>query len=90
LNVAVNRREHRTATSGHSARTWHGIPKMPAPLTIPVVKMGGGYLRALLPNVEETVFGCDKRELLGRLKLRTRELRMHPGWVLDVNAIGGA
>jgi hypothetical protein len=82
LNVAV--REHRTATSGPSARTWHATPKMPARLTIPVVKMGGGYLRALLPNLDEEIFGCNERELLGRLKLRTKELRMHPDWTLDI------
>jgi hypothetical protein len=57
---------------------------MPAPLTIPVVKMGGGYLRALLLNEQETVFGSNLRELIGRLKLRTRELRLRPDWALDI------
>jgi hypothetical protein len=59
-------------------------------LRIPVVKIGGGYLRALLLNGQETVFGCNERELIGRLKLRTRELRLNPqrlDLALDVNAI---
>jgi hypothetical protein len=46
--------------------------------------MGGGYLRAILLNEQETVFGCNERELLGRLKLRTKELRMHPDWEMDI------
>jgi hypothetical protein len=50
---------------------------------IPVLKMGG-YIKALLLNGQETVFGRDERELLGRLKLRTAQLRMHPGWALDI------
>jgi hypothetical protein len=49
-----------------------------------VVKMGGGYLRAILLHGAETVFGCDIRQLLGRLKLRTAELRMRPDWVLEI------
>ena len=35
-----------------------------------VVKMGGGYLKAILPDRQETVFGRDEHELAGRLKLR--------------------
>lgn len=34
-----------------------------------VVKMGGGYLKAILPRRRETVFGRDDGELAGRLKL---------------------
>jgi hypothetical protein len=34
-----------------------------------VVKMGGGYLKAILPSRDETVFGRDYGELIGRLKL---------------------
>ena len=37
-------------------------------LRVVVVKMGGGWLKALLPHREETVFGRDERELSGRLK----------------------
>jgi hypothetical protein len=43
-------------------------------IRIRVVKMGGGYLKALLPDRQETVFGRDYRELDGRLKrLQFRE-----------------
>jgi hypothetical protein len=45
---------------------------------IPVVKMGGGYLKAILLNGQETVFGRDEKELAGRLKLRTDGYRVHP------------
>jgi hypothetical protein len=38
-------------------------------LRILVVKMGGGYLKALLPDRYETVFGRDVWEIAGRLKL---------------------
>ncbi|MGA2299884.1 MAG: hypothetical protein ABSG77_04215 [Candidatus Acidiferrum sp.] len=41
---------------------------MPA-CRIAIVKMGGGYLKAILPRRHETVFGRDERELAGRLKL---------------------
>jgi hypothetical protein len=34
-----------------------------------VMKMGGGYLKALLPHRHETVLGRDVQELSGRLKL---------------------
>ena len=37
---------------------------------IQVVKMGGGYLKAILPVRRETIFGRDEGELAGRLKLR--------------------
>jgi hypothetical protein len=60
-----------------------GKPQMRG-LRILAVKMGGGYVRALLLNGQETVFGRDERELLGRLKVRTKELRMHPDWALDI------
>lgn len=33
-----------------------------------VVKMGGGWLKALLPHSAETVFGRDEDQLSGRLK----------------------
>jgi hypothetical protein len=35
-----------------------------------VVRIGGGYLKALLPQTRETIFGCDVREIAGRLKLK--------------------
>jgi len=38
-------------------------------LRILAVKMGGGYLKAILPRRRETVFGRDLGELAGRLKL---------------------
>jgi len=38
---------------------------------IPVVKIGGGYLKAILLNGQETVFGRDLQELIGGLKFRT-------------------
>jgi hypothetical protein len=37
-------------------------------LRIPVVRMGGGYLKAILQGREETVFGRDEDHLVGRLK----------------------
>jgi hypothetical protein len=40
---------------------------MPA-LRIQVVRMGGGYLKALLPDREQTIYGRDEKELLGKLK----------------------
>jgi hypothetical protein len=43
---------------------------------IPVVKIGGGYLKAILLNGQETVFGCDVKELVGRLRLRTGVVRV--------------
>jgi len=36
---------------------------------IVLVRMGGGYLKAILPHRRETVFGRDDGELAGRLKL---------------------
>lgn len=45
-------------------------PNGNVPLTIHVVKMGGGYLKAIVPDHQETIFGRDERELLGRLKFR--------------------
>jgi hypothetical protein len=36
---------------------------------IVIVKMGGGYVKAVLPRRRETVFGRDDGELAGRLKL---------------------
>jgi hypothetical protein len=42
-----------------------------ASLKILVVKMGGGYLKAILPGrQQEIVFGRDEKELAGRLTLR--------------------
>lgn len=37
-------------------------------LKIVVVKMGGGWLKAILPHREESVFGCDEYQLSSRLK----------------------
>jgi hypothetical protein len=37
-------------------------------LSIRVVRMDGGYLKAILPGQQETVFGRDNRELDGKLK----------------------
>ena len=35
-----------------------------------VVKMGGGYLKAILADRQEITFGRDEKELAGGLKLR--------------------
>jgi hypothetical protein len=35
-----------------------------------VVRMGGGYLKAILPDGQETIFGRDEKELVGGLKRR--------------------
>ena len=43
-------------------------------LRVPVTRMGGGYIKALLPE-GETVFGIDEREVAERLKVRTHVLR---------------
>jgi hypothetical protein len=53
---------------------------MPA-LRILVVKMGGGYVKAILLNREETVFGRNLGELIGRLKLRAQLLPVPPKYV---------
>jgi hypothetical protein len=39
---------------------------------IPVLRIGGGYLKAILPGGQQSVFGADWRELVGRLKLLPR------------------
>jgi len=39
-------------------------------LRILVVKIGGGYLKAILPDGQETIFGRDEKERAGRLKRR--------------------
>ena len=41
---------------------------MKGSLRILVVRMGGGYLKAILQGREETVFGRDEDHLAGRLK----------------------
>ena len=38
-------------------------------LRIRIVRMGAGYLKAILPDRDETVFGRDEREIFGKLKL---------------------
>jgi hypothetical protein len=44
-----------------------------------VVKMGGGYLKAILSSDRrESVFGCDEQELAGRLKQRGMTLPKYP------------
>jgi hypothetical protein len=53
-----------------------------------VVKMGGGYFKAILLNGEETVFGRDLGELIGRLKLRAQLLPVPPkyvAWALEIH-----
>ena len=50
-------------------------------LRIPVLKMGGGYLRAILRNGRETVFGRDERELIGRLKRRPEVVGVLPRYI---------
>jgi hypothetical protein len=45
---------------------------------IPVVKIGGGYPKAILPKGQETVWGRDEKELAGRLKGRTDVSHVHP------------
>ncbi|MGB2645891.1 MAG: hypothetical protein WBF09_08895 [Candidatus Acidiferrum sp.] len=43
-------------------------------LKIVVVKMGGGWVKGLLPHRDETVFGCDEFQLSRRLRqLKIRE-----------------
>jgi len=49
-------------------------------LRIPVVKIGG-YLKAILRNGQECVFGRDEKELEGKLKRRADGLRVHPNAV---------
>jgi hypothetical protein len=44
---------------------------------IPVVRIGGGYLKAILLNGQETVWGRDEKELAGRLKRVPRASPMH-------------
>jgi len=39
-------------------------------IRIRVVKMGGGYLQAISPDRQETIFGRDERDLAGRLTFR--------------------
>jgi len=56
-------------------------------LRIPVVKIGGGYLKAILLNGQETIWGRDERELAGRLKRRPEVLGVLPRYIeqaLDV------
>jgi hypothetical protein len=43
-----------------------------------VVRMGGGYLKAILLDGQETVWGRDEQELAGRLKRRPDVSRMLP------------
>jgi hypothetical protein len=45
---------------------------------IPVVKMGGGFLKAILNHGTETVFGRDAKEIAERLKVRLHTLRSKP------------
>lgn len=45
---------------------------------VPVIKTGGGYLKAILNNGEETIFGRDEVELAARLRVRTHVLRANP------------
>jgi hypothetical protein len=46
-----------------------------------VGKMDGGYVKAIVMNGEETIFGRDVGELIGRLKLRAQLLPMPPRYV---------
>jgi hypothetical protein len=52
-------------------------------LRIPVVKIDGGYLKAILLNGQEIVFGRDEKELIGRLKFRTGMLGAHAHQVVE-------
>ncbi len=47
-------------------------------LRIPVVRIGGGYLKAILLNGKETVCGRDLQKLAGRLKRLPDVSRMFP------------
>ena len=49
--------------------------------TILVVRMGGGYFKAILLNGQETVYGRDLTELIGRLKHRAQLLPVPPQYV---------
>lgn len=40
--------------------------------------MGGGFIKAVLNNGAETVFGRDEREIAERLKVRLHTLRSSP------------
>jgi hypothetical protein len=57
-------------------------------LKIVVVRMGGGYWRALLRNGEQ-VYGCDLSELIGRLKTRASVLPVPPKYVGEALEIVG-
>jgi hypothetical protein len=52
-----------------------------SPHKILVVRMGGGYWRAILRFGEEVVFGADLGELIGRLKTRASVLPVPPKYV---------
>ncbi len=52
-------------------------------LRIPVLKIGGGYLKAILLNGQETVLGRDEKELVGRLKFRTAVLGVHAHQIVE-------
>jgi hypothetical protein len=51
-------------------------------LRIPVLKIGGGYLKAILLNGQETVFGRDEKDV-GRLKFRAGLLGVHAHQVVE-------
>ena len=41
------------------------------------MKICGGYLKAILLNGQEAIFGRDAKELVGRLKFRTALAGIH-------------
>jgi hypothetical protein len=58
-------------------------------LRIPVLKIGGGYLKAILLNGDESVFGRDEKELVGRLKFRTAVLGIHASRIEQALDVAG-
>lgn len=58
-------------------------------LRILVVRMGGGYWRAILRDGEEVVFGADLHELIGRLKTRASVIPVPSKYVGEALEIVG-
>jgi hypothetical protein len=56
---------------------------MPSPRIL-VLKMGGGFFKAILDNGRQTVFGRDIGELIGRLRTQAQLLPVHPKYVAEV------
>jgi hypothetical protein len=59
-------------------------------LKIPVVETGGGYLKAILLNGQETIWGRAGKKLAGRLKRRPAVLGVHPMYLEQALDIAGS